>query len=43
MRQAEKGPRFVGNVREVGETQRSADDVEEIAVLAGGGIGLMCS
>ena len=41
MRQVEKGPRFLGNVSEVEEPQRSPDDIEKIAMFAGGGIGLM--
>jgi hypothetical protein len=42
-RQAEEASCLVGDVMEVGKAAAVADDVEEIAVLAGGGVGLMCS
>jgi hypothetical protein len=42
-RQAEEAPGLIGDVVEVGKAAAFADDVEEIAVLAGGGVGLMCS
>ena len=34
-RQAEKAPCFIGDVREIGEAAAFADDVEQIAMLAG--------
>ena len=34
-RQAEKAPCFIGNVGEIGEAAAFADDVEQIAMLAG--------
>jgi hypothetical protein len=40
-RQAQEPARFVGNVAEVDEAAGLADDVEQIAMLAGGGVGLM--
>jgi hypothetical protein len=42
-RQAEEAPGLIGDIVEVGKTAAVADEVEEIAVLAGGGVGLMCS
>ena len=42
-RQAEKAPGLVGDVAEVDEAAAFADEVEQIAMLAGGGVGLMCS
>jgi len=41
LRQAEKTPGFLGDIVEFDEAASLADDVEEIAVLTGGGIGLM--
>lgn len=41
MRQGKEGPGLVGNVLEVGQPAAFADDVEKIAMLASGGIGLM--
>ena len=38
-RQTQEAPRFVGNVAEVEEAAALADDVEQVAVLAGGGVG----
>ena len=37
--QAQKASGFVGDVAEIGEAAGRADDVEQIAVFAGGGIG----
>jgi hypothetical protein len=42
-RQAEEASRFIGDLMEVGEATTLADDVEEIAMFAGGGVSLMCS
>jgi hypothetical protein len=41
MRQAEKGPRLVGDVLEVDQPAALPDNVEQVAMLAGGGVGLM--
>jgi hypothetical protein len=43
MRQAEEQARLVGDVLEGGKAERLADDVQKVAVLASGSIGLMCS
>jgi hypothetical protein len=43
MWQTEEGAGLVGNVGEVDEAERFTDDVEQVAMFAGGGIGLMCS
>jgi len=42
-RQGQEAARLVGDVVEIQKAAAFADDVEEIAVLAGGGVGLMCS
>jgi hypothetical protein len=39
--QAEKAPCFVGDVGEFGQAAAFADDVEQIAMLAGRRVGLM--
>jgi hypothetical protein len=39
----EKGPGLVSDVLEVDEPAALADDIEEIAMLAGRGVRLMCS
>ena len=39
MRQAEEGAGLVGDVLEVDQAAALADDVEQIAMLAGGGVG----
>ena len=39
----EKAPGFVSDVVEVDKATAFADDVEEIAVVAGRRVGLMCS
>jgi hypothetical protein len=39
----EKAPGLVGDVVEVDKAAALADDVEEIAVVAGRRVGLMCS
>jgi len=41
MRQTEESPRLVGDVLEVDKTAALANDVEQVAVLAGGRVGLM--
>ncbi len=41
--QLQKPPRFLGDVAEVAQPKTFADDVEEITILAGCGIRLMCS
>ena len=41
--QAQKTPRLVGDVAEIEEAAAFADHVEQIAMFAGGGVGLMCS
>ena len=41
MRQAQEGPGLIGNVFEVDQPAALADDIEEIAVFACGGVGLM--
>jgi len=43
MRQAQEAACFVGDVMEVDEATAFADDIEEVAMLAGCGVGLMCS
>jgi hypothetical protein len=40
-RQAQKSAGFVGDIVEVDETATLANDVQQITMLAGGGIGLM--
>jgi hypothetical protein len=40
-RQAQKAPRFVKNLGEVGAAGAFADDVEKIAMFARGGVCLM--
>ena len=42
-RQAEEAPRFVEDVGEIDEAAAFANDVEQIAMFARGGIGLMCT
>ena len=42
-RQAEKAPCFIGNVGEIGEAAAFADDVEQIAMLAGRCVGPFAS
>jgi len=39
MRQAEEGTRLLSNVCEVDEAERFPDDVEKVAMFAGGGVG----
>ena len=41
--QPEEASCFASHVAEIDEAAAFADDVEQIAVLAGGGVGLMCS
>ena len=41
MRQAEERSCLVGHVLEVDQATAFADDVEEIPMIAGGGVGLM--
>ncbi len=41
--QLEKPPCLLGDVPEVVETKAMPNDVQEIAMLTGRGIGLMCS
>jgi hypothetical protein len=36
MRQAEKAPRFLGDLGEVDETEGQSDHVEQIAMFSGG-------
>ena len=43
MWQAEEGTRLVEQVAEAVEAAVQGDEVEEIAMLAGGGVRLMCS
>jgi hypothetical protein len=43
MRQAEEVPGLVGDVLEVDQAAAFTNDVEQVAMLAGGGVGLMCS
>ena len=38
-RKAEKAPRLIGNIGEFGEAAAFADDVEQIAMFAGRGVG----
>ena len=40
-RQAQKPASFVGDIAEVQETAALPNDVQQIAMLAGGGVGLM--
>jgi hypothetical protein len=40
-RQAEKVPGLVGDVAEIGKAAARADDIEEVAVIAGRRVGLM--
>ena len=40
-RQAEERTRLIGNVLEVDQAAAFADDVEQVAMFAGGGFGLM--
>jgi hypothetical protein len=40
-RQAEEAPGLNGDVVEIDKAAARADDVEQIAMLAGGGVGLM--
>ena len=40
-RQAEERTRFVGDILEIGEATTFADDVEQISMLAAGGVELM--
>ena len=42
-RQAEEASRLIGDVVEVDQATTLADDVEKIAMFAGGGVSLMCS
>jgi hypothetical protein len=41
MRKAEEGSRLFGDVLEIHQTACLADDIEQIAVFASGGVGLM--
>jgi hypothetical protein len=43
MRQAQEVPSLVGDVLEVDQAAAFTNDVEQVAMLAGGGVGLMCS
>lgn len=40
---AEEEPSLVGDILEVDEAAALADDVEEVSMLAGSGVCLMCS
>jgi hypothetical protein len=42
-RQAQKSAGFVGDIVEVEETTALSDDIQKVAMLAGGGVGLMWS
>jgi hypothetical protein len=42
-RQAQKSAGFVGDIVKLDESAALADDVQKIAMLAGGGVGLMFS
>ena len=42
-RQVEEAARLVRDVMEIGKAAALADHVEQVAVLARGGVGLMCS
>ncbi|GEM_PF-4184552 len=39
MRETEETARFLGHILEIDEAKRLADDVEQIAMVAGGGVG----
>ena len=43
MRQAQEAAGLVGDVVEVDEAAAFADDIEQVPMLAGRGVGLMCS
>jgi hypothetical protein len=41
LRHGQKGPSLVGDVLEVDKAERVADDVEQVAMLTRGGVGLI--
>ena len=42
-RETEKVACLIGDVAEIGKATALADDIEEVAVIAGRRVGLMCS
>jgi hypothetical protein len=43
MRQAEERTCLIGDILEVDQAAAFADDIEQVAMFARGGVGLMCS